>query len=116
MFIKVNFETIVNDYNKMIWCALPNPSNPLSTRCIDELTIINEVLEFEYKNMNWYQISGTCIYGIADYDFNTTLDYLNSFLRESGQTKAIEIFNLNNNLIYKDVNIPYIPSKTEEVV
>jgi len=104
--IKVNFETIVNDYNKMIWCALPNLLNPLSNRCINEIK--NETINFEYKNMNWYQISGNCICGFVDYDFNTTLDYLNSFLIKN-ETKAIIIFNLNSDLIYKDVNIQYTP-------
>ncbi len=106
VIVKVNFEAIINKYNQMIWCALPNLLNPLSERCTENPEIKKETISFEYKNMNWYQISGVNIYGFVDYEFNTTLNHLNNLLPENEQ-KAISIFDLNNNLIYKDVNIPY---------
>ena len=43
------------------------------------------------------------------------MNYLNNLLLENEQ-KAIIIFNLNNNLIYKDVNVPYKKIEIEEVV
>ena len=111
--VKVNFETITNEYNQIL-CALPNPLNPLSERCTENPEIKKKTINFKYKNKNWYQISEDCIYGFIDYEFNTTLDYLNNLLPEN-ELKAIIIFNLNNNLIYKDVNIPYKKTEIEEV-
>ena len=72
VIVKVNFEAIINEYNQMIWCALPNSLNPLSERCTENPEIKKEKINFEYKNKNWYQISGVNIYGFIDYEFNTT--------------------------------------------
>ena len=75
---------------------MPNSLNPLSERCTENPEIKKEKISFEYKNKNWYQISGVNIYGFVDYEFNTTLNYLNNLLPENEQ-KAITIFNLSNN-------------------
>ena len=48
----VNFFDLkkINEYNQMIWCALPNSLNPLSERCTENPEIKKEKISFEYKN------------------------------------------------------------------
>jgi hypothetical protein len=47
IIVKVNFEAIINKYNQMIWCALPNLLNPLSERCTENPEIKKETISFE---------------------------------------------------------------------
>ena len=49
VIVKVNFEAIINEYNQMIWCALPNSLNPLSERCTENPEIKKEKIKTKNK-------------------------------------------------------------------